>query len=125
MTTDSGGGTDRALDALLSEAGTQRPGQDLVARVLADAALMQAEAARPAPARRRRGLFRDPPGFVLALGGWSGVSGVTAAGLVGLAVGFWSPEALDALGGGAWSTASDGGVWMPDISELALEAGDV
>ncbi|MGP1355585.1 hypothetical protein [Roseicyclus sp.] len=123
MVTDRGDGTDRALDALLSEAGAERPGPDLVARVLADAARVQAEAATPAP--RRRGLFREPPGLVAALGGWGGLSGVTAAGLVGLAVGFWSPGALDTLGGGLWPVAAEGGAWMPDLAELALEVDDV
>jgi hypothetical protein len=48
--------------------------------------------------------------------------GVTAAGLVGLAVGFWSPEAVDALSGGQFWSLSGGNGWSPDLSELALEA---
>ena len=49
---------------------------------------------------------------------------IHAAGLVGLAVGFWSPDMVDVLSGGPlWSLSSDG--WGPDLAELALESGDV
>jgi uncharacterized membrane protein len=43
-------------------------------------------------APRRGGMFRHPPSWIAALGGWGGLGGVTAAGIVGLAVGFWSPD---------------------------------
>jgi hypothetical protein len=117
--------TDRELDTLLSEAGKIPPAPDLAARVLADAATIQAQAARAAPARRRGGPLRSPPRLVAALGGWGGFGGVTAAGLVGLAIGFWSPEAVDALSGGQFWMLTSGGAWTPDLAELALEPGDV
>jgi hypothetical protein len=120
--------TDRDLEAFLASARDARPGPDLVTRVLADAARVQAEAAAPAPRRRRGfgGLWRDPPGVIAALGGWAGASGVTAAGLVGLAVGFLSPDAIGAFeGAGVLSLTSVSEGWTPDLAELALEDGDV
>jgi hypothetical protein len=64
------------------------------------------------------------PSWIAALGGWGGLGGVTAAGIVGLALGFWSPDTVDVLSGGQlWSLS--GGGFSPDLSELALESGDV
>jgi hypothetical protein len=112
---------DAELDALLSEAKEVRPDPDLVARVLADAAAVQGASAESTLTSRRGGLFRNPPRLVAALGGWGGFGGVTAAGLVGLAVGFWSPDAVDMLSGGAFWTLAPGSGWTPDLAELALE----
>ncbi|MDG4648611.1 hypothetical protein P6F26_09145 [Roseibacterium sp. SDUM158017] len=123
---------DAHLDALFAEARAVRPDAGLVARVTADAARVQAgtevyrgTAARPS-GRVRRGAAGVLPGIVAAIGGWGALSGVTAAGLVGLAVGFWSPEAVDRLIGGQWPSlgAAETG-WTPDLAELALEDGDV
>lgn len=115
---------DTGLDALFAEARRVTPDDDLVARVLADARAAQ-DAAAPAMATPRRGgMFRHPPSWIAALGGWGGLGGVTAAGIVGLAVGFWSPDTVDVLSGGQlWSLS--GGGFSPDLSELALESGDV
>jgi hypothetical protein len=57
----------------------------------------------------RRGLFGARPSWIAALGGWGGFGGVTAAGLVGLAVGFWSPDMVDVLSGGQIWSLSGGG----------------
>lgn len=113
------------LDALLAEAAGQRPGDDLVARVLRDAEAVQADqTARARPAPSRSGLWRDPPGFVAALGGWGGLGGVTAAGLVGLAVGFWSPDLVNTIGAGGIPFFGGGSDWAPDLTGLALESDD-
>jgi hypothetical protein len=117
--------SDAALEALFEEARHDGPRPDLVARVLADAAAVQAAAAPAVPPARRAGFFRNPPGFVAALGGWGGFGGVTAAGLFGLAVGLWSPEAVDALSGGQFWSLSGGNGWTPDLSALVLEESDV
>jgi hypothetical protein len=110
------------LDALFRAARQVAPGDDLVARVLADADAVQAEAADLPP--RLGGVLSRPPSWIAALGGWGGFGGVTAAGLVGLAVGFWSPDAVDVLSGGQiWSLSGTG--LSPDLLELALEDGDV
>jgi hypothetical protein len=99
------------------------PDDDLVARVLADARRAgRCRSGAPAPRRGRD--VRHPPSWIAALGGWGGLGGVTAAGIVGLAVGFWSPDMVDVLSGGQlWSLS--GGGFSPDLSELALESGDV
>jgi hypothetical protein len=119
----TGAGAD--LDALFAGARQVTPTDDLVARVLADARRVQDDAApAPAPAPRRSGMFGRPPSWIAALGGWGGLGGVTAAGIVGLAVGFWSPDMVDVLSGGQFWSLSGGG-FSPDLAELALESGDV
>lgn len=75
------------FDAANRDAG---PGDDLMARVLADAAAVQAEAARapmPEPAR---------PGLLQTLGGWITVSGLAAACAAGVAIGVSLPSAVSA-----------------------------
>lgn len=120
--TGSGAGQDDDLDVLFAEARRVAPNDDLVARVLADADKVRAEAA--APPARQRGLFAHPPRWIEALGGWGGFGGVTAAGLVGLALGFWSPDMVNVISGGQLGSFSAGGL-SPDLVELALESGDV
>lgn len=115
---------EETLDALFAEARRVEPDADLVARVLADAEAVQRETARPPLQPARAGVLRRPPAWIAALGGWGGFGGVTAAGLVGLAVGFWSPDMIDGLSGGQLWTLSGGGV-SPDLTALALENGDV
>lgn len=116
---------DPDFDALLREAGRERPAPDLVARVLDDAVSVQADAARAA-ATRPRDMGRPRPRFVSALGGWKGFGGVTAAGILGLAVGFWAPEAVGTLSGAAFGMVTSGADWTtPDLAELALENSDV
>ena len=102
------------LDALFAEARRVEPDADLVARVLADAEAVQREAARPPLQPARAGILRRPPAWIAALGGWGGFGGVTAAGLVGLAVGFWSPDMIDGLSGGQlWTLSGRGGEPRP------------
>jgi hypothetical protein len=119
-----GAGPEDGLDALLAEARRIAPGDDLVARVLADAETARQEVAAPAPPARPAGLWVRPPAWIAALGGWGGFGGVTAAGLVGLALGFWSPDMVDVISGGQLHSLSGGGV-SPNLVELALESGDV
>ena len=78
---------DERLEALFQGArGAERPSEALVARVLADAATVQAASrggsARSPGALRGGGGWLS--GIVGALGGWPGVSGVTLAGVTGL-----------------------------------------
>jgi hypothetical protein len=97
MADDKDNGADDGLDACLRRHAALNPARDLVARVLADADRGRAAArGRPPPEPAGR-IVRSPPSWIAALGGWGGFGGVTAAGLVGLALGFWSPD---------WSTSS-------------------
>lgn len=81
------------LDQLLDDIGRDRvpdPSADLMARVLADAdALMPALGGRVAPAP----VWRQ---IVNALGGWSAVGGLVAAGVTGLAIGLGVVEGTGA-----------------------------
>lgn len=117
---------DTGLDRLLAEARQDQPGADLMARVLADAARVQAGgAAQPATASKaRRGITWWRP-LINAVGGWPGVSGVTAAGVVGLAVGLYAPDLVDTLSGGQLWTLTGGSGATPDIGTLWAETGDV
>lgn len=79
------------LDALFEAARSEapRPGDGLMARVLADAAEWQPApgASSPAAPRESRGWRSLLP----ALGGWQGVSGLAAAALAGVWIGAASP----------------------------------
>jgi hypothetical protein len=80
-----------------------------VARVLADAETARCRKSRhPHHLRGLRAGVR-PPAWIAALGGWGGFGGVTAAGLVGLALGFWSPDMVDVISGGQLWSLSGGG----------------
>ena len=112
------------LDQLLQSArGAVRLPETLSARVLADAAMVQTTL-RAAPPQPRIGL-----GWLAeiraALGGWPGLSGVTLAGVAGLALGILAPDLVDGLSGGQI------GLWtgdlgaLPEVGLLWEEAGDV
>ena len=126
MATEPNDPNDRALDDLFALAREDAPDANLAARVAADAAAVQVEHVTPPmpSAAPRRGLFA---GLAQVLGGWGMVSGVTAAGVAGLAVGLYAPDAIfDVLEGSAAVSLGVGEVSvMPDFSDLALEDGDV
>lgn len=112
------------LEALFAQAGKDGPSPDLMARVLADAEAVQAAGA----ADPGRGAARRPWLDMLlgALGGWSAVSGITAAGVVGLAVGLYSPDTISGLISGAGlGQDADAYALTPDMAELWTEDGDV
>jgi len=73
----------------------ERPSNDLVARVLADAAAVQAAAAAPAPVRSR--------GWFQTSGGWLGAGGLVAAAATGLFIGVAAPDRVDNAFGGQLS----------------------
>lgn len=117
--------SDKALDALFAEASREEPGPDLMARVLADAEAVQAEqAAGMAAATAPRGSWLA--GIINGLGGWSAVSGITAAGVMGLAVGLYSPDAVSALlESDSLSLGTTAYDFTPDVGDLWTEDGDV
>ena len=111
---------DGELEAAFRAArGAAIPPEDLVSRVLADAARVQAQAmggSAPAAAPvRKGGWMRD---LVSGLGGWPAVSGVTLAGVAGLAMGFAAPDLVDGWSGGQIWALTGGGGTMPEIGAL-------
>jgi hypothetical protein len=99
-------------------------GEALFARVLADAAAVQ-DAMRPqpvSPPSRPSGWMAQ---ITAALGGWPGISGVTAAGITGLALGFLAPDLVDTLSGGQIGVWSDDLGTIPEITLVWEDAGDV
>lgn len=89
------------LDDLFAEArGAEVPGDDLVARVLADAAAVQAKSA-PGVVASAGG---RPAGWLSGIGGWFGAGGLVAATLTGLLIGVYSPDSVDAALGGQLSS---------------------
>lgn len=123
MTTEP---NDEQLDQLLRSARDAVPvSATLEARVMADAAMVQATM-RAAPAARgaRTGLgwLAEIRG---ALGGWPGLSGVTLAGIAGLALGIFAPDLIDGLSGGQIGLWSGDLGTLPEIGLLWEEGGDV
>src|SRR6056297_1115611 len=87
------------LEGILSAArGGERPSEDLVARVLADAAAVQTAPAAPAY-RTARWRLAWP-----ALGGWLGAGGLATAAAAGLFIGVAAPEQVDSALGGQLSS---------------------
>lgn len=113
---------DDDLSALFAEARTaERPGEALTARVLADAAAVRAATGARIPRRRSR-----DSGFLDAVGGWPGLSGLAAAGVAGLAIGVFAMDALDlALG---WQISgylgADTAGFYPGIETLVSLSGE-
>ena len=88
------------LDDLFAQArGAEVPGDDLVARVLSDAATVQAEAATPA-APVGGGWVT---GLLSGIGGWLGAGGLVAATTAGLLIGVYAPDTVDSVLGGQLS----------------------
>lgn len=86
-----------ALDALLAEVAAQpveAPGDDLVARILADAGAVQADAAVAPASVPVTPAWR---GWLDALGGWPTLGGLTAAAATGLWIGVAPPAAVHDL----------------------------
>lgn len=84
---------DKDLDALFAQAKADRPGSDLMARVLLDADGVQGQLAEkpkriPVPRQSWWAVA------IAAIGGWSAISGITAAGAMGLAIGLYSPDTV-------------------------------
>ena len=107
-----------------AQADTARnPSSDLMARVLADAADVQAAAlARGVvtPAATGGGFT----GLLSAIGGWFGASGVVAAGLTGLVMGFYLPDQIDTVLNGQVSSilGEDAANLLPGFETLTLTA---
>lgn len=116
---------DAGLDQLFVDARDDGPDASLMARVLADAEAVQREVAlSPAPERTPKLGWLAV--FVQSLGGWGSVGGVTAAGVMGLSMGLYAPEAV-----AGWIGTESLGLETlsyditPDMGALWLEDSDV
>lgn len=94
---------DTTLEAFFAagRAAAAEPSADFLARVLAEAEEVQAQAmrqapARPAPGRAGQGIWR---GILASLGGWGGAGGLATATVAGLWLGFSGAQATDAAAG--------------------------
>jgi len=92
------------------------PSDALIARVMADAAAVQAEGpvAEAVPGRGRIGAWLSN------IGGWRGAGGLAAAAVTGLMIGVYAPGSIDTLLSGQ---LSDRGLIESDI--LASTWGDL
>ncbi len=88
---------DTFLDDILAQARSQQPtpSQDLIARVLADAAAEQAAILTPIAAPVSRGQR-----FFDILGGWTGFGGLITAGMAGIWIGLAPQVPLESLAAG-------------------------
>lgn len=75
-----------------------KPGPDLVAKVLADAAALQPKAAASSGKRARQGWFK-------AFGGWPALAGLATATVAGVTIGLADPATVGEL---AFYGVSDG-----------------
>lgn len=101
---------------------TPDPSEDLLARVLADAAMLQPEApgivtAAPEP-EPRPSIWQQ---FTNAIGGWSGLAGLGTATVAGLWIGLSAPNTLVNLGSGY--SADESGfepTYLTELEDYAL-----
>lgn len=105
------------LDDLFAAARDEAaPSDALMARVLADAATVQAEVMVPQAMPQRGGIKT----WLNSIGGWRGAGGLAAAVATGLMIGVYAPDSIDALLSGQ---LSDRGLIEGDI--LASAWGDL
>lgn len=109
------------LDDLLAEGRALRPapGNDLMARILADAEAVAAEREGPvrsAPARRG---WHD---WLRSLGGWPAIGGLVASTLAGLWIGAAQPAALSDLAASVWGEQVSVNLGV-DVDPLSLLEG--
>ena len=100
---------DNALDAFFdaAKANPPVPSDDLMARIMADAAAQApqpAGVALPSHATDRPGVLAM---FMSAIGGWKPAVGLAAAAVSGVMIGYVTPETFDAVAGGTFLSADD------------------
>jgi len=96
---------DKELDDFFAAArGAPEPSEDLMARVLADAAALQPEARGFAPVDvPQPGLWAS---VMEMIGGWPALSGVAAAGVAGLWLGVAPPASIEDFAAGVLGTGT-------------------
>ncbi|MEL7461775.1 MAG: dihydroorotate dehydrogenase [Pseudomonadota bacterium] len=120
---------DDPLDTFFSaaRAAQAKPGADLTARVLADAAAMQ-----PAPQTVSKAVSKTPaspvkPGWLSALGGWPALAGLVTATVAGVSIGVADPTYVGDLAFSGFSDAYDFstvGTTLGSGFDLGLDLGD-
>lgn len=111
---------DDALDRLFAEAAANppAPSANLMDRVLADGLALQPAAPGP-----KRVLKTPGPGVLAQLaaifGGPPALAGVTAAALLGIAVGYLNPDAAESLAGGLIASGTE--EFFPSVDFLTTE----
>ena len=109
------------LDGLFAETRSARPvpGEDLMARILADADAVAAARERPVPAAPARLAWRD---WLVTLGGWPAVGGLVASTVAGLWIGVAQPAALSDLAASVWGEQVSVNLGI-DVDPLSLLEG--
>jgi len=116
---------DNDLDTLFAVARDDMPSAALQARVVEDALAVQAGQPRANTNTRSASRVGWMAALAQTLGGWPALSGVTAAGVLGLGLGFYAPDLVDSLSGGAIWSLSGNVAATPDIGGLWTEIEDV
>lgn len=107
------------LEAAFAAArGAETPSDDLVARVLADAAAVQAgtranHSPAPSPGDQMTG-------WLSAIGGWLGAGGLATATAAGLVIGISAPDSVDSVLGGSLTGLGlvQSEPWLPGLDDL-------
>ncbi len=94
---------DELEEFLASARNAETPSDDLMARVLSDAANEQAAIGRGTAASETRRSGFGLRGILSAIGGWPSASGLAAAAVTGLLIGVYAPNSLDDVLGGQLS----------------------
>ncbi len=124
---------DDTLTRMFADAATDHPSAALMARVMADAqttaTAVTGAAAQTKPPVAIRVRARKPwwRAIIGVMPGWPMLAGAIAAGVVGLTIGFYTPERIDGWSGGLILTLTGGSSMMvvPDIGALGLGDNDV
>ena len=113
------------IDGLLAQASRAEiaPTGDLLARIIADAdQVADQRDIQDAPLRtgRRRGLFAR---ILSGVGGWQAMAGLVSAAIVGVSVGYASPDTFDSFTGGFVSIEDNQslGDFMPTVTNFLVE----
>lgn len=118
--------TDQELEQFFEagRAGAPVPSDDLMARVLADAAALQARPAPVVPPVPRAGWVQR---VLTQLGGWPAVAGLATATMAGVWIGYAAPAGLDSLTASVWPGSADSGYdvvdMIPSLSGFLVEGG--
>lgn len=117
---------DDALEGLFAQAREDGPSPDLMARVLADAEAVRTTKAQALTAPKASLARRIWLRLLGSVGGWGALSGILSAGVAGLTIGLFSPDAVVGfLANEALTFGIGASDFSPDVGGLWTEGGDV